>query len=160
MPRAREWNSQPRILVNLEKDVNQKLADFRKMVDDEHISWLKEVVNEAKKAFNKDAYQLLPKTPCMKRKRGKNGQSEGLDTISSGESSLFTDPASSDASPVLGNADHASTFLDNRCANNQKKLRIDISEICQSTTLDVSEASKREPRKEVREKSQQPKTRW
>ena len=109
---------------------------------------LKKVVNGAKKAFSKDAYQLLPKTPSMKRKRGKNGQSQGFDTISSGDSSLFSDPASSDASPVLGNADHASTFLDNRGANNQnKKLRIDISEIYESTTNDATEQSKREPRK-------------
>ena len=49
---------------------------------------------------------------------------------------------------MLGNADHASTFLDNRGANNQnKKLRIDISEIYESTTNDATEESKREPRK-------------
>ena len=151
MPRARVWNAQPLILVNMQKDVNERLAAFRQIVDEEHISWLTEVVNEAKKAFSNDSYQLLPKTPCMKRKRGGNGSKKQLATINSGESSPSSGPVSSDASPVLGTANHASTFVDNGNHQN-KKLKIDMSAICESAALNSSAQAKKIPAKKGNKK--------
>ncbi|XP_035662565.1 inner centromere protein A-like isoform X2 [Branchiostoma floridae] len=55
--------------LRLHKFMTSQLADFNKTFEEEHMTWLNEVLEVAKKSFARKEPELLPKTPSAKNRR-------------------------------------------------------------------------------------------